>query len=99
MNLPVRPEWWKCFLLECTQEHGLFVYSEFSNFIEEQDTLISSSQNARTIAKSTGKSTLHMAKQCGHRRVAPQGRAVHVNELSRDRVTQLFQLKDAVREF
>ena len=54
---------------------------------------------ARPVAQSPRKSALHVAEKRGHRSIASQSGTIHVDELPRDRVPHLFQLKNSPRQF
>src|SRR6185436_11288643 len=82
-------------VLEGAQEHGLLVWPELADLVEEEDAPVRAAQESGARLVSAGEGAAHVTEERGHRRVAAQRRAVHLDEGPRHLMPRLLQLVDA----
>jgi hypothetical protein len=53
----------KALLFDSLEQHGLFIQPQFADLVEEQQSLVRRTQQARTIMGCTGEGTAHVTEQ------------------------------------
>ncbi|MCG3130867.1 MAG: hypothetical protein FLDDKLPJ_01641 [Phycisphaerae bacterium] len=95
---PVRPERVEPLLLDRRKQHGLLLHAQFADFVEKQHAAVRLAQMPRPVARRPGERPALVSEERGHRPVAADRRAVHLDELARDLAPQLLQFVDSPRE-
>ena len=84
--------------LDCLEQHRLFVRTEFTDFIEKQQTAVGAAQQSGAFGLRAGERAAHMAKQCRHRCIAAQCCAVHFDKAAGNALTLALQFVNAARK-
>jgi len=85
-------------VLDRAEQHRLLVEAELADLVEEEHAVIGALQMPAAVLGRSGERALDVAEQGGHRRVAANRRAVHIDELTRDLAACPLQLVDAPGE-
>jgi hypothetical protein len=79
-DILVASEGWEPFALEGAKEQSLLIETQLAHFVEEEQPAIGRTQQPETILQGSGEGAFDMAEQRAHRRVPPQGGAIHLHE-------------------
>ena len=84
--------------LDRFEQHRLLVGAELADLVEEEHAAIGAAQKARAIGGGAGVGAFAVTKQRGHRLIAAQSGAVHLDELASHEPPALLDLENAARE-
>ncbi len=84
--------------LQRAEEHRLLLHAELAHLVEEEHAAVGLAQEALTCADGAGERAALVAEEGGHRAIAANGGAVHVDEGASDLPALALELVDPPRQ-
>ena len=95
LHLVVSTDGEKSFFLNRTQQHRLFIKTQFTDLIQKQQAAIRRHQQARPIDGCSCEGPFYVSKQGGHGLITSQSRTVDFHKAAGQLFSPPFQFKDA----